>query len=108
VYPVGYTLGVRIGQTGDYSAWFARLRDVQARARIDARLRRIGLHGGLLGDYEHLGSGVTELKFHFGPGYRIYVTARGSELLALLTGGDKSTQETDIARAKRPAKELED
>jgi putative addiction module killer protein len=91
-----------------YSAWFAHLRDVQARARIDARLRRIGLHGGLLGEYEHLGGCVTELKFHFGPRYRVYVTVRGGELLALLTDGDKSTQEPDIARAKRLAKELED
>ena len=84
-----------IRETGVYKRWFTRLRDVAAKARILVRLRRIDL-----------GDGVSELKFTFGPGYRIYYTMRAGEMVILLAGGDKSSQSADIAKAKELAKNL--
>lgn len=69
------------------------------------RLTKIKAKGQLLGDLRHLGDHVTELRFDFGPGYRVYVTTAHDRIVVLLAGGDKSTQTTDVAKAKRLAKE---
>lgn len=87
----------QIIETEIYSDWFASLRDGKAKAAINARLRRIEL--GNFGDCKPVGEGVSELRIHFGPGYRIYIVQRDSEIVILLSGGDKSTQSKDIQRA---------
>lgn len=92
-----------IRQTRTYSEWFDRLRDRQAKARIDVRIRRLSL--GNPGDVRHLTGGVAELRIDHGPGYRIYYTQRGEEVVILLCGGDKRTQARDIALALNMAKE---
>jgi len=73
------------------------LRDRKARARIDVRIRRLSL--GNPGDVKPIGSGVSELRIDYGPGYRVYFVRRGPMLLILLAGGDKRTQERDIKKA---------
>ena len=93
-----------IRETAVYKKWFARLRDTVAKARILVRLRRASL--GNYGETRDLGDGVSEFKFRFGPGYRIYFTERNGELIILLAGGDKSTQSSDIAKAKELARNL--
>lgn len=85
---------VTIRETKIYSRWFGALRDRKARARIQTRLDRLQL--GLLGDVKPVGEGVLELRIDYGPGYRVYFVHRGQELVILLAGGDKSTQEKDI------------
>lgn len=92
---------IEIRQTEEYADWFARLRDRQARARIDIRIRRLSL--GNPGDVKPVGGGVSELRIDYGPGYRVYYTQRGAALVLLLCGGDKSTQDADIRRAKELA-----
>ena len=92
-------------QTEEYAEWFAGLRDRQARARIDIRIRRLSL--GNPGDVRSVGEGISELRVDYGPGYRVYYVQRGSVLIVLLCGGDKSTQEADIKKAKLLARELE-
>ena len=80
------------------------LRDRQGRARIAARLRRVEL--GNFGDVKPVGSGVSELRIDYGPGYRVYLTQRGLEVVILLAGGDKRTQSKDIEAATEMAKQL--
>ena len=84
----------------------ARLRDHRARAKIAARIDRLAL--GNLGDVEPVGEGVSELRIHYGPGYRVYFVKRGGTLILLLGGGDKSTQAKDVKAAKMLAANLED
>ena len=88
---------IEIRQTATYAQWFADLRDRRARTRIDARIRRLSL--GNLGDVKPVGEGVSELRINYGPGYRVYLVQRGQTLVILLAGGDKSTQDKDIALA---------
>lgn len=97
---------IEVRQTAEYADWFASLRDRLAKARIDIRVRRLSL--GNPGDVKSVGEGVSELRIHHGPGYRVYFVQRGSVLIVLLAGGDKSTQEKDIRKAKRLARNLED
>jgi len=85
---------IEIFQTDIYSEWFVRLRDRQARARIDTRLRR--LRTGHLGDVKSVGEGVSELRIDYGPGYRVNFTRRGQTIIILLAGGNKRTQIRDI------------
>jgi len=80
------------------------LRDREARARINARIRHLSL--GNPGDVKPVGEGVSELRIDYGPGYRIYFVKRGKALLILLAGGDKPTQDRDIKRALEMAREL--
>jgi putative addiction module killer protein len=87
-----------IRETLTYARWFARLRDDNARARIDVRIRRLSL--GNPGDVRAVGEGVLELRIDYGPGYRIYFTRRGTTVIILLAGGDKNTQAKDIMKAK--------
>ena len=93
-------------ETDTYSKWFNGLSDAQARARINARLRRAEL--GNFGDCEPVGAGVSEMRIHYGPGYRLYIARRGNEIFILLAGGDKSTQAKDIKTALRLAQKLKD
>lgn len=81
-----------------FERWLDRLRDRRARARINARLARVRL--GNLGDTRDVGEGVHELKVDYGPGYRLYFENASASVVLLLCGGDKSTQEADIRRAK--------
>jgi len=93
-----------IRQTDTYKRWFLKLRNSRARARINIRIRRVAL--GNFGDFKSVGSGVSELKIDYGPGYRIYFTLVGKEVIVLLAGGDKSTQQNDIRKAKELAADL--
>lgn len=95
---------IEIRQTDIYANWFARLRDRQARARIDVRIRRLSL--GNPGDVRPVGEGVSELRIDYGPGYRVYFVQRGSELVILLAGGDKRTQDQDIQTALELARHV--
>ena len=91
------TAVVEIRQTEVYARWFGRLRDRQARVRIDSRIRRMSL--GNFGDVTPVGEGVSEIRIDYGPGYRVYYAQRGQALVVLLAGGDKDSQERDIQRA---------
>jgi len=82
-----------------FREWLLGLRDVQARARIRARLDRLAL--GNLGDTKSLGGGIFELRFHFGPGWRVYFGEDRKVLVILLCGGDKGSQAGDIERARK-------
>ena len=95
---------IEVRQTGVYALWFRQLRDRQARARINARIRRLSL--GNPGNVRGVGEGVSELRIDYGPGYRVYFVQRGQSLALLLAGGDKSTQEQDIEKARNLAREL--
>jgi len=88
---------MRIEKTDEYSAWLDRLKDRPGRARILVRVDR--LIGGNPGQHRHLTDGVSELKIDFGPGYRVYYTLRGTRLLLLLLGRNKSNQQEDIDAA---------
>lgn len=95
---------IEVRQTEIYSQWFNTLRDRQARARIDVRIRRLSM--GNPGDVKPVGRGVSELRIDHGPGYRVYFIQRGDTLIILLAGGDKSTQDQDIKIALDLAKDL--
>jgi putative addiction module killer protein len=96
---------VELKQTETFRLWEAKLRDRRARTVIASRLMR--LSEGILGDAPSVGGGVRELRIHYGPGYRIYFQQRGSTLIVLLCGGDKSSQQRDIETAKTLALQWE-
>ena len=96
---------LEIRQTETYSKWESKLRDSVARAAITSRLGRLA--AGLLGDYRSVGGGVQELRIHHGAGYRIYFVRRGSQIIVLLCGGDKGSQQRDIKLARDLAERLE-
>ena len=81
-----------------YAEWLASLRDARARARVIMQVDRMEL--GLFGDSEPVGDGLSEVKIHYGPGYRVYYGKEGPDAYVLLCGGHKSTQSKDIKRAK--------
>jgi putative addiction module killer protein len=97
-------LVIEVRETEAFSEWLDRLRDARAKAEIARRTRRLAL--GNPGDVKPVGEGVNELRIHYGPGYRVYYVQRGSLLIVLLCGGDKSSQATDIAEALKLAKEV--
>ncbi|KMO12330.1 type II toxin-antitoxin system RelE/ParE family toxin [Methylobacterium platani] len=94
----------RIQQHPEFAAWFSRLRNVTAFAQIAKRIDRLAL--GNPGDVAPVGDGVSEMRIHVGPGYRVYFVRRGDEIVILLCGGDKSSQPRDIRRAKALAASL--
>ena len=93
-----------VRQTETFAHWLARLRDRRARARIQVRIDRLQL--GNPGDVKALGGGISEMRIDYGPGYRVYFVQRGAALVILLAGGDKLTQERDIAAARELARNL--
>ena len=95
---------MRVQMTEVYLDWINSLTDRMGRARIQVRVDRLA-HGNP-GQYRNLSDGVSELKIDIGPGYRIYYTERGGELIVLLAGGDKSTQQRDIRAAIALVKNL--
>ena len=95
---------MQVHQTHGFKAWFEELRDLRARARIQARIDRLSL--GNPGDVRPVGSGVSELRIDYGPGYRVYFVQRGANLSVLLVGGKKDTQARGIAQAITLASEL--
>jgi putative addiction module killer protein len=84
-------------KSATFDAWFSGLKDRQAKARIAARIDRLSL--GNAGDVKSVGSGVSEIRIDYGPGYRVYFTQRGPVIIVILCGGDKRTQAADIKRA---------
>jgi putative addiction module killer protein len=101
---MGYTVRMRGQITEVYRDWINGLKDRAGRARIQMRIDRL-VHGNP-GQHRNLTGGISELKVDFGPGYRVYYTERNGELIILLAGGDKSTQQQDIRSAIALAKNL--
>ncbi len=97
---------VQFRQTPQFDKWLRTLRDRLARSRIIDSLDRLAF--GHAGDAKSVGDGVFELRFAFGPGYRLYYMWKGDKLILLLFGGDKDSQARDIAQAKMLAKEMDD
>jgi putative addiction module killer protein len=95
---------IEIRKTETFARWIDNLRDIRARARVQARIERLAL--GHPGDAKPVGEGVSELRIDYGPGYRVYFKKRGKSLVILLAGGDKRTQTRDIKAALRLARNL--
>lgn len=95
---------IEIRQTEFFARWLGSLRDDRARMRINARIRRLSI--GNPGDVRPVGEGVSEMRIDYGPGYRVYFVRRGNTLVVLLAGGDKRTQDRDIATARALARAL--
>jgi putative addiction module killer protein len=88
----------RIKKTEYFSNWRNLIKDDHARAKIDLRIEQTKL--GNFGDFKFVGDGIYEMRIHYGPGYRIYYTKEDDVIVLLLVGGDKSTQQKDIEKAK--------
>ena len=105
MYPVGYNRGmIEIRKTDVFAKWLHGLSDIHARARILARIDRMA--DGNPGDVKFIREGISEMRIHYGAGYRVYFVKRGRELIILLAGGDKSSQPRDIKRAIQLAQNL--
>ena len=96
----------RIRKTDTFQAWYEKLKDSRAKARIDMRIER--LDEGNPGYCEPIGKGCSEMKIDYGPGYRVYFKDTGKTIIVLLCGGDKSTQSKDIKKALELAENLEE
>lgn len=94
---------IEFKQTETFRKWRIRLKDERARVLIASRLDRLAF--GHAGDVEPVGNGISELRIHYGPGYRIYFQKRKNTIIILLCGGNKSTQAKDIKTVKRLAEE---
>jgi putative addiction module killer protein len=97
-------LMVEIRKTELFAKWIDNLRDIQAKARVLVRIERLA--SGNAGDVKPVGEGISEMRIDHGPGYRVYFTKRGSEVIILLAGGDKGSQASDIKTALRLARNL--
>ena len=107
MYPYGYSVVVfTVFQTEEFVEWLDALKDKRARIRITARLRQV--EAGSLGDWQPIEGEVSEMRVHYGPGYRLYFVRRGRVIVVLLNAGDKSTQKRDIRHALKLASELGD
>ena len=93
-------------RSSDFDKWLNELTDLAARIRIVARLDSARF--GNFGDCSPVGEGISEMRIHTGPGYRVYFVRDGATVYVLLNGGDKSSQKKDIARAKLMARELKE
>jgi putative addiction module killer protein len=98
---------LEIVQSETFARWIGKLKDRQAVARINARIRRLS-DSGHFGDVKSVREGVSEMRIDYGPGYRLYFMQRGAVLVVLLAGGNKRTQDTDVERAIEIAKEWKD
>ncbi len=96
---------IEVRKTKIFAKWFNGLKDPKAKARIQVRIDRMEL--GNFGDVAPVGEGVSELRIFYGPGYRVYFVQEPAVVVILLSGGDKSSQKSDIAKAKDLAKQLE-
>jgi putative addiction module killer protein len=97
---------IEVRQTKPLADWLQALRDPTARAKIVARIDRLAL--GNAGDVEPIGKGLSEMRVHYGPGYRVYYATLGKTVIILLCGGNKRTQQRDIKTAKAMAEEVKD
>ena len=97
---------ITIRETDNFKKWIKGLKDKIAQSLITARIRRFSI--GNYGDAKPVGDGVSELRINYGPGYRVYFTKRGREIVILLCGGAKTGQAKDISTAKRIANNLEE
>jgi len=97
---------IEVRQTEVFANWFANLRDRKAKARVQVRIDRMEV--GNFGDVAPVGQGVSEMRIAYGPGYRVYFVQKGPIIVILLCGGDKSSQSSDIIKAKAIANQLED
>ncbi len=97
---------LEVRKTDTFESWLSELKDQRGKAKIVARIDRFAL--GNSGDVSPVGEGVGELRIHFGPGYRVYVVQTGRKVVILLCGGDKDSQDRDIALAKRLAVDVRD
>jgi putative addiction module killer protein len=97
---------IEIRKTDLFVQWIDNLKDIRAKARILVRIDR--MHSGHFGDSRPVGGGIKELRIFYGPGYRIYYTQYDADIVILLNGGNKNTQQRDIARAKKIAQEIEE
>ena len=97
---------VEIIKSDTFDRWLRKLRDPQAKARIEMRIRRLSL--GNEGDVKPIGEGLSEMRIDYGPGYRVYFMQQNKVLVILLCGGDKRTQQNDIAKARKIASEWKD
>jgi putative addiction module killer protein len=95
-----------IRETDTYKTWYAELKDIRAKARIDMRINR--LSQGNAGNVKPIGRGCSEMRVDYGPGYRVYFKDTGKIIYVLLCGGDKSTQDKDIKKALEIADNLEE
>ena len=95
---------LELRKTEEYAKWLNNMRDIRARARVQARVERLA--AGNPGDVSPVGEGVSELRIDYGPGYRVYFKKQGETSVVLLTGGDKRTQAGDIKRALQLADNL--
>ena len=95
---------LEVRRTEVYARWLDGLRDVRARARVLVRVERLA--AGNPGDVRPVGEGVSEMRIDYGPGYRVYFKRQGREVVVLLAGGDKQTQNADIETARRLARNL--
>ncbi|MFN8082705.1 MAG: type II toxin-antitoxin system RelE/ParE family toxin [Dermatophilaceae bacterium] len=94
---------VEVVRSGTFDRWFSQLKDQRAVARVLVRINRLA--AGNPGDVKPVGQGVSELRIAYGPGYRIYYLQDGDQVILLLTGGDKSSQDADIRQAHQIAAE---
>ncbi len=95
---------IEVRQTRQFVAWLSELKDARARLRIAVRIEP--LQDGNFGDHKPVGQGVGELRIDYGPGYRVYFARRGAAIVVLLCGGDKRSQDRDIALALKLAREI--
>lgn len=96
---------IEVRQTEVFAKWLRKLHDQRAISRIQIRIRRLSL--GNFGDVKPVGDGISELRIDYGPGYRVYLQRQGNLLILILAGGDKKTQDLDIAKAKKLAEEAQ-
>lgn len=89
-----------VTKTEEFEKWFNKLKDSKARSKIYTCIDRVAAQDHF-GDCKPVRDGIFELRIHYGPGYRVYYTQRGEEIILLLIGGDKSTQKSDIEKAKK-------
>lgn len=97
---------VEIIKSDTFDRWLRKLRDSQAKARVEMRIRRLSL--GNAGDVQPIGEGLSEMRIDYGPGYRVYYLQQSKVLVLLLCGGDKRTQQKDIVKAREIATQWKD